>query len=488
MNTYSAWFDVDKEGLQKLVRRKGMAFVAYELVQNCLDTGAKKVDVKLIPIPNMPKATLSVFDDDPDGFKNLSHAYTLFAESEKKADPTKRGRFNLGEKLVLAACEEARITSTKGSVIFGTMGRHRKKERQERGTTFHGVLRMTREELEEVLTALNLIIPPDTCEVFVNGEKLIARQPLSSFSATLPTEIADEDGYLKRSERKTLVQVYDRLGDRGHLYEMGIPVVEIDLPWDVDIAQKIPLNTDRDNVTPVTHKAICVAVVNAMHKMLKPEEATIVGVQEALSDRRVEVEAVQTILTHQHGNQRVVLDPRDPEANAKAFQHGFTVIRGSAYSKEQWEQIRRAEAAPPSTQLFPTQQVYSDDPDAPVARIIPEEKWTPGMATIAKYATELAWRTIHKSISVRFETRFGAIDAANYGGQSLCFNVSRLGYAWFDQGITVQVNDLLIHELAHDGGNSHLTKEFDSALSRIGAEMVNLALTEPAFFLRSKDS
>jgi hypothetical protein len=43
----------------------------------------------------------------PGRVRDLSHAFTLFAESVKKGDAEKRGRFNLGEKLVLALCDEA---------------------------------------------------------------------------------------------------------------------------------------------------------------------------------------------------------------------------------------------------------------------------------------------------------------------------------------------------------------------------------------------
>lgn len=482
-NAPVSWFDVDKEGLAKVTRRRGLAFIGTELVSNCLDTGATCVEVVLEPIPNTPKVRIRVTDDDPDGFKDLTHAYTLFAESEKKADASKRGRFNLGEKLVLAVCEEARIVSTKGTVVFDSKGRSENGEKQAHGTTFTGIVRMTRDELNELRETMKLIIPPAHCTVTLDGEKLATRTPLQTFEATLPTEIADEEGYLKRTHRKTTVRVFaPAVHGVSRLYELGIPVVDIDLPWDVDIAQKVPLNSDRDNVTPVTHKAICVAVVNAMHKFLKPDEATLVGVQEALSDKRIETEAVQTILTHQHGDKRVVLDPRDPEANARAFQQGFTVIRGSAYSKDQWEQIRRAQAAPAATALFPTKQIYSDDPNADVAKTIPEEEWTPGMKNIAEYATELAWRTIHKAVSVRFETRFGAIDAANYNPMgALCFNISRLGYAWFDQGPSETVDRLLIHEFAHQYGK-HLTDEFDDGMAKIGAKMKSIALEEPEFF------
>ena len=66
-----------------------------------------------------------VEDDDPEGFRDLAQSWTLFAESERKGDPTKRGRFCLGEKLVLALCSSASISSTTGTVTFDGKGRHR---------------------------------------------------------------------------------------------------------------------------------------------------------------------------------------------------------------------------------------------------------------------------------------------------------------------------------------------------------------------------
>src|SRR4051794_12093065 len=91
---------VDVQGLAKLVERRGKSFAILELVQNAWDEAAKVVTVEL-RYEGYNKAHLSVMDDSPDGFHDLSHAYTLFAESKKKADPEKRGRFNLGEKLVI---------------------------------------------------------------------------------------------------------------------------------------------------------------------------------------------------------------------------------------------------------------------------------------------------------------------------------------------------------------------------------------------------
>ncbi len=69
-------------------------------------------------VPGQGFADLTVEDDAPEGFTDLTHAYTLFAPSTKRANPEQRGQFNLGEKLVLAVCEQASICTTKGTVVF----------------------------------------------------------------------------------------------------------------------------------------------------------------------------------------------------------------------------------------------------------------------------------------------------------------------------------------------------------------------------------
>src|SRR5437764_1087692 len=108
------WFAVDKAGLAKLIEQHGKGRLIGELVQNALDEDVSSVAIHLTPQPGRPSAELAVEDDSPNGFRNLEHAYTLFAESHKKNQPDRRGRFNLGEKLVLACCRDARIITTTG--------------------------------------------------------------------------------------------------------------------------------------------------------------------------------------------------------------------------------------------------------------------------------------------------------------------------------------------------------------------------------------
>ena len=118
------WFEVDRQGLAQILERKGKEFALFELIQNGWDEpGVTKVTVSLEP-QGRNKAMLVVEDDAPEGFKDLSHAFTLFASSSKKANPEQRGRFNLGEKLVLAISDEVTIRTTKGGSRFDAEGRH----------------------------------------------------------------------------------------------------------------------------------------------------------------------------------------------------------------------------------------------------------------------------------------------------------------------------------------------------------------------------
>src|ERR1039458_2432774 len=107
--TMSQWFEVDKAGLAKLMAGRFKAFVLYELLQNAWDQNVTRVDVTVTAAQGVRAALITVTDDDPDGFADLRDAYTLFAESRKKGNAAQRGRFNLGEKLVLALAKSAWI-------------------------------------------------------------------------------------------------------------------------------------------------------------------------------------------------------------------------------------------------------------------------------------------------------------------------------------------------------------------------------------------
>ena len=479
----TGWFEVDKEGLAKLLRRRGPAFILYELIQNAWDTRATRVRVELLAIPRTARAALRIEDDDPHGFQTLAHGYVLFAESAKKANPNQRGRFNLGEKLVLAACDSARLASTTGTLYFeasrtGALSRRETGQKLERGSVFEGVVRMTRAELDAAIAAVALLLPP--IPTTINDVHLAAAQPLHTFDATLPTEIADGEGYLKKTARKTVIRVHEAREGTSYIYELGIPVVEIDFPWSVEVMQKIPLNADRDNVTPAYQKQLLALVINQMHEHLTAATAALPLVQNTLASGEIGNEAVNTILDKQYGEHRVVYDPSDKEANSNAFAHDYAVIPGGAFTKDQWAGIRRAEAAKPAGKMFPTPKTYGD---GPIARVIPASEWTDGMAAVARYAQMLAVELLGHAVHIVMENELVQSYVANYGGRTLTFNVPRLGRDWFSLRDNQEAVDaLVIHEFGHDFEANHLSEKYHRALSGLAAKMVQLALAKPEVF------
>jgi hypothetical protein len=91
------------------------------------------------------------------------------------------------------------------------------------------------------------MVDPFSCDPF----SLFPRLPQEKFTTTLPTEVADPDGLLRRVNRATTVGLYPVLpGETPLLCEMGIPVVETGDRWHYDIGQKVPLTLDRENVPP----------------------------------------------------------------------------------------------------------------------------------------------------------------------------------------------------------------------------------------------
>jgi hypothetical protein len=69
--------------------------------------------------------------------------------------------------------------------------------------------------------------------------------------------------------------------------------------------------------------------------------------------------------------------------------------------------------------------------------------------------------------------------AACYGSRRLDLNLLRLGHRWFEQGASVDVDRLLIHEFGHEYSGDHLSEQYHEALCKLGAGLKKLALEKP---------
>lgn len=475
---------VDRKGLARKLGKKPKAFIVHELLQNCWDEDVTHVSVEMEMVPGRPACNILVADDCPEGFQDLSSIYTMFKDSKKAPDPTKRGRFELGEKLVLALAIEAKIASTKGTVIIKDDERVTTREKTEKGSTFQGLFKMTREEFLNVETAVKQVIPPPGIVTIVNGEVLPSRTPLHTFETTLQTIRVDEEGNLSPTQRKTSVEVYAVLeGETAHIYEMGLPVVTTGDKWHYNVLQRVPVNWERNNVPPSYKKTLRVEVLNAMHDRIPKEEAAAPWVADAAEDPRAVAEAVRDVVVKRFGEKSVIYDPSDPEGSKIAMSKGYTVIPGGSLSRGTWENIRRYETVLPAGQVTPSPKVY--DPSGQPENVIPESEWTEHMGVKAKFSANFFSKlTGREPCSVRFVREPSVYWMANFGTTiGLCLNYSRLGKKWFESpNRDERVLDLLIHEFGHAYSADHLSEAYHDALTMLGAKAVNLALTDPTFF------
>jgi hypothetical protein len=495
----NAWLEVDREGLAKTLEGKPKAFVLFEAIQNALDEkGVTKVDVTVERIPGSPFAVIRVEDDAPEGWSDLTHAYRMFAESKKKGDATLRGRFNVGEKWILALSRKAMIVTTTGTLIFDEDGRRKSATKTERGSTLTVEVRMTDEEMEEALALASCVLPPPTITLSINGEQRWVPAPLRTVEATLPTVISGDDGVLRPTERKTTVSIHKpNLKAHGtrFVYEMGIPVVEIECEWDVDVAQRVPLNVDRDNITPAYKRKVLALVVNEMAREIK--DAGAGWVQEAISSPDIEADALGSVLDKRYTEKRVMFDPSDPEANKLAVASGYTVVHGRSLGGDAAANVRRfrdkgLDLLKPAGQVTPSSAGTwaarsAANPDAPVMDPVDPSRYGEFQIRAVAFIKRIGERILGCEFPVAIFPSYpmGVRIAASWSASGL-LGLKR--FSLYNPGMRGRWEDrdyllgLVIHECAHDKASDHLSEEYYEALTSLGVKAVVLALTEPGLF------
>lgn len=464
------WFEVSKEGLRQLWAGKPKDFIVRELVQNAWDEKISKCSFTSEWQNGI--AYLVMEDDSPEGFKDITHAFTLFAPTYKRLIPEKRGRFNVGEKQVLAMCKEAIVSTTKGTVTFSSQGRIHKRLKREKGSIISLTLRMKMDGYKEMLKSVDLYLPPKGIDFRVNDNPILYKEPYKVVEVSLPTEIRNADGMVK-AYRKTKVNIH-KAEDEAYLYEMGLPVCKINCLYHVDVQQKVPMSIDRNKVTQSYLRKIFTLVLNETYELVPNVNVSDGWVREAMSNKDISDEAVKAVVKTRYGDKVVVANPTDRGSIDDALSHGYKVIYGNELSRPEWKNIRKAGAIKSSSALFPTK--LTDDSE--------EVEKDENMVKVEELTKKIAKRCLGIDVNVQFFKWTGA--AAQYGLRSLTFNVKKLGRTFFDPPLSDEVIDLILHELAHEKG-FHTEVYYHSCLTRMAGELIMLALDEPEFFeLRGK--
>ena len=441
-------FAVSESGMRELNANRQPWDLVKELIQNAWDEApyASECRVFVEPQPDGNATMVTVRDDGP-GFRDISDAYTLMGHTDKRLQPTKRGRFNVGDKDVISVAIEAEVETVGRTVTFPRAGsRELTANSRAKDTVVRALMPWDERQGEELVAMLRRFRPPINCRLFVNGQEAPHQAAKTVRSARLQT-VAQEapDKPMRTMQRRTEIYISEpRDAESGWLYEMGIPAQAIDCPWDVDVMQKIPMPQQRNTVSQAYLNHIYAETLNATHTMLEQDEFGSQWVKRAIEQPRITPEAVRSTVKGRYGGPKAVFATLDSDANMRAFAAGYGVVNRGELSKREIEAFRKNANVKDSDEVFPTppppRKDYEPEPGSNQARFA---EWVTEMAGLCNLTATV--RYFHEPDNVRL-----ADCSESTTTPTLRFNEARLHPTFFEPPYgSVEHWELLLHELGH---------------------------------------
>jgi hypothetical protein len=480
-----SWFEVSPKGLRKTLSQKDKFFLITETVSNAWDAeGCTRVDINLTKPDEHGFSWLTATDNAPKGFTDISHAYMMYAESEKKDKSNKRGRFNAGEKDVIAMSVEARLTTVSGQILFNEDGtRTEGTEKRAVGSELAAKIPLTLEEYEHVIAQAHRLLPPNNCATYVNETHVASRRAAGSFDDTLPTPLADREGFVRNVDRPTKVKLFNPLpGEQAYIYEMGIPIVELgDDIWHVDIQQKVPLSRDRDNVNPAYLRKVRAAVLNAMVGKLTPEETELGWVEAAAGAPEAKDDTIKKMLGTRFENREMVMPVKsDPGATREAQSQGVVVLDRSL-TGDLRNRVKALKNDDGSAFIAPADVKYATNHAHEVSGEIPMQQWSHSTREYVAFVERVAPELINQRVRVKVIDNDDAMVRGCLRWQS---GIMLVNLAYHDTENWVENFALFIHEMAHAfvHNNDHLANTFYRTVTILGAKLTQLSIERPELF------
>ncbi|MCB9617590.1 MAG: sensor histidine kinase, partial [Sandaracinus sp.] len=320
------WFEISHEGWRRRSRARSLGRLLLEAVQNAFDAEAATVAVDLEP------GRVRVEDDARDGLSDERLVYTVFL-SDKADDRTKRGRLGRGLKELIAAMDAATVETVGARVIFDAEGRRQERSERTRGTCVELRRTFSEDELREARTSLRLCIPPKGTSLRIDGRSVRRPKHLLTLGSCELETVEVEDGVERAVAGVAPVSVYEpRRGQVPHLCEMGVPLVAWDLPWHVDVGQRVPLEGGRDAVPERFALRLKAVLLESMiHRYLETKDLRADWVHEVIARTPIRTSVLDAYVSRAYPRGAVLGGTR--RANDRARQLGAHVIDASSLSQ-----------------------------------------------------------------------------------------------------------------------------------------------------------
>lgn len=458
------WFEVDKNGLNEMFANFPAERMVAELVQNSWDCDkAKECKVVIMPNtgPGMKYTEVTVVDDNPDGFKNLQDAYTLFRSTDKREDPTKRGRYNLGEKIVLARAVNGLITTTTGAIEFDGEGRKNRPSLKTKSGSVVSIQfkKWSDKEVKTTLEFLQKLYVPEGINFHVQGKVVDYTPPMKVSKVKMATEYLKPDGsgnmVMTKTTRVTELWFYPKRFDQAHLYEMGLPVCEIDGRFDVNVQQKIPLSQDRTLVPQSYIQDIYAEMLMALGDLIEPGDLGETHIRTAMEDERIDPATCARLFKQQFGDKAVLDNPFDPDSNQEAARSGSTLVSTKTFGAAINSKLRQA-GIQTSTESFCRDRGILEQTGLGMPEGFKEVKnESEAMINLRKYVQMMVENFYgKKNFTVCFANWAGNTAALYEHGNRITFNTMCTTKKHMEKPVSL-LTATCLHELAHCMGNGH---------------------------------
>lgn len=461
MTTNQDPFRFDAEGFRALNKGRPPAELARELIQNSFDEQPSTVKA-LVTREDKGAGVILVIEDDAGGIRDPATLWTVY-KSDKKDDPTKRGRMGRGLKEAIVVSDNAVITSTLGTVAFERSmrggkphwRRQMRNEKSVKGT--HLTFRFKNwgpREADAIVSYLRTILPPPGVTFLVNAEERVVPVPWRVLALDLPTVVFDmEEGAEKKVRQTAQVHVHEGLvGPDGEpwLFEMGIPVQPIDCPWSVDVQQRVPMNPNRNAVSVQYLRSLYAQLLNMVGEEVHKDLLRDQWVNEAVQSR-VELRPEVKDVIVKAWTKGALLATTSAEAKA-AEGHHLDVVLASEIPKAVRPLVR--EHAPRALD-------HMDKIESENTKVIPPNKQTPEETRLIRcwlWLVQAIGRGRYvESIVVSAGTVEGRV--ADYSPLFKRITLYRnwLSGSFFNDPLSAEALEVFIHEVAHGriGEHSH---------------------------------
>ena len=478
MTIHKGWFEVDIKKRAARVRSHALPHIIKEALSNSLDAKAttitiscKRADGKRRDGDGLRAFEVTCADngagsDEPEILRRIgSTTSDLHAEM--------RGRFGQGLIDIIAASECAEIRTLGHRLVFDGNGcRVTAVRNKVSGLSLTVTLRHGGEGFEGLGDYFRSVILPDGVTLTFNGTEIQPRVPERLISGIrLSTSVYDPaTDRVRRCQRTTTVEVHPQHDGSPMIHELGIPVdvMPWQLPYDINILQKTPLDTDRD-MLPDKYKAKLVSLlVNPMSadydRLMKKSKAVPTELQqdEGNADNLSEV-ARNTMIyemtgaEHENIVRRNPFDKNDPDESGELENKGYKpvdmrtappglkmLLEGTPSVAQKHDEVCKAH--------------FDNDPDFP-----PE--------TERQRLCIAAYKIIAESLlgqTVGFDRIRGGGAVAVWRDGVIFLNID-VDYLW-DDPLGAESVGTILHECAHKGVSGHFVA-FEKAVGRLGGKL-----------------